>query len=627
MKHKIRFKNLKDELAIPVGIAANELGLDISADADIAVTLCEGNGLSVQGTKNDIKVTYGRRCELFRALSFLPAFIEDGAPLTEKGNVEMLCYMTDMSRNAVYNTETAKKVILQLALCGYDSLMLYTEDTYELEEYPYFGYMRGRFTKKELRELDDYAYSFGIELIPCIQTLAHLDSALRWGAFKEILDIDDILLVGEEKTYEFIKTELETCRECFRSNRINIGMDEAKRIGLGKYLQKNGYRSKPEIMLEHLNIVTKMCEQYGYEPMIWSDMFFRMQFNGVYRVKEGRIPESVRKGVPKNVKLVYWDYYTQDTETFEHMVNCHFEFDNPIIFSGGLSKWYGFAPLNLYTIEALKMQLRVCAERGINSIIITAWGNDGAEASHFSVLPSLLYSADRIYQGKELSAEWLNKRCTHCFGISYDELMLLDAPNEVGEKYFNANVVINPSKYLLYNDLLTGLLDMNMDPDTVADSFRKNAERLKPLTKHERYGYMYETLYRLCDMLISKSDMSVRIRRAYKENKLDILKEIAENEIPELTKKLDEFIIVFRYQWLRENKPFGFDIQEERIGGLRMRCLSAAERIKAYISGSIDKIDELEEEQLLFMKGVAEGNPYCRHIVHNEYVSVNKIAH
>lgn len=83
--------------------------------------------------------------------------------------------------------------------------MLYTEDTYELKDYPYFGYMRGRFTEKELNECEQYAELFGIEIVPCIQTLAHLNAVLKWPAFWEYRDINDILLAGEEnlRTYRF----------------------------------------------------------------------------------------------------------------------------------------------------------------------------------------------------------------------------------------------------------------------------------------------------------------------------------------------------------------------------------------------------------------------------------------
>ena len=37
----------------------------------------------------------------------------------------------------------------------YNALMLYTEDTYTVKNEKYFGYLRGRFTADELRELEE----------------------------------------------------------------------------------------------------------------------------------------------------------------------------------------------------------------------------------------------------------------------------------------------------------------------------------------------------------------------------------------------------------------------------------------------------------------------------------------
>lgn len=53
--------------------------------------------------------------------------------------------------------------------------------------------------------MDDYASLYGIELIPCIQTLAHLECMLRWKEYDKIRDIDNILLADEEATYDFIR--------------------------------------------------------------------------------------------------------------------------------------------------------------------------------------------------------------------------------------------------------------------------------------------------------------------------------------------------------------------------------------------------------------------------------------
>jgi hypothetical protein len=45
-----------------------------------------------------------------------------------------------------------------MALMGLNMLQLYTEDTYEIENEPFFGCLRGKYTAKELSAIDDYAY-------------------------------------------------------------------------------------------------------------------------------------------------------------------------------------------------------------------------------------------------------------------------------------------------------------------------------------------------------------------------------------------------------------------------------------------------------------------------------------
>ena len=54
--------------------------------------------------------------------------------------------------------------------------------------------------------------------------------------------------------------------------------------------------------------------------------------------------------------------------------------------------------------------------------------------------------------------------------------------------------------------------------------------------------------------------------------------------------------------WETENKPYGFEIQDYRIGGMLKRMEHCRKRLEAYISGSIDKIEELEETLLPFME-------------------------
>lgn len=612
MKTKIFFEKLPKDLTAPVKEILPLLPLEEDANGT-PVTVKSGDGIRLekkQGGK--IAVTYGAKHEFFRALSLLPDFLKgQDALLTETANFNLLSYMADMSRNAVFNLSGAKEMIRRLALCGYNSLMLYMEDTYEIPEYPYFGYMRGRFTQAELKEIDDYGYQFGIEVIPAIQTLAHLNATFRWQPFSSLRDTDDILRVGDEGVYELIDAMLRSVRKCFRTKRINIGMDEAHNLGRGTYLDRNGLRPKPDIMIEHLNRVVKMCHEHDFTPMMWSDMFFRMQF-GTYYIDHGSLSEDVIQKVPEGLELVYWDYYTLNRPRFEHMVECHLQFrNNRTVFAGGNSKWYGFAPLNGFAIESAKLQMDVCTKQGID-IIVTGWGDNGAEASQFGAFPVMLYYAEWGYH-KDPDDAWMEKRSLDCLGIGYKEMQKVDLANDVGKEYFTGKYVIAPCKYLLYNDPLNGLMDLNLDPATVADAYRKATKKLKPMINHPEWGYVFETLYRLSDVLINKSDLSVRIRNAYKQGDRDTLSAIAVKEIPLVIRKLDKFLVAFRAQWYRENKSFGFDVQEQRIGGTRQRLLSSAETIRDYLDGKLEKIEELEQEQLLCRPKKDENNPYVGH--------------
>ena len=100
----------------------------------------------------------------------------------------------------------------------------HTEDTYEIPNLPYLGTYRGRYTKEELRELDAYAHGFGIELVPCVQTLAHLRNYLKWPQAEPLKDSADILKVGCPQVYDFIRQILTSLKDCFQTR--NIIFDE-----------------------------------------------------------------------------------------------------------------------------------------------------------------------------------------------------------------------------------------------------------------------------------------------------------------------------------------------------------------------------------------------------------------
>jgi hypothetical protein len=207
-----------------------------------------------------------------------------------------------------------------MALMGLSLGMMYTEDTYQVPEYPYFGYMRGRYTFDEIKEADNYAAMFGIELVPCIQTLAHLNRATHWPKMWYLKDTEEVLMVGEDATYEFIEKILKAATSPYRTKRVHIGMDEAMDLGLGNYLRKNGYHPSSEIIKYHLKRVHEILNKLGLKAMMWSDMYFRVASpSHSYYDLQHPVTQDIVDSAPEDIDLVYWDYYNSNEEnSFRH---------------------------------------------------------------------------------------------------------------------------------------------------------------------------------------------------------------------------------------------------------------------------------------------------------------------
>ena len=65
--------------------------------------------------------------------------------------------MLDCSRNAVMTVDAVKRYAELIKKMGYNTLMLYTEDTYEVNNQPYFGHLRGRYSKDEIKKIKGFS--------------------------------------------------------------------------------------------------------------------------------------------------------------------------------------------------------------------------------------------------------------------------------------------------------------------------------------------------------------------------------------------------------------------------------------------------------------------------------------
>ena len=131
--------------------------------------------------------------------------------------------------------------------------------------------------------------------------------------------------------------------------------------------------------------------------------------------------------MPKDVRLIYWDYGTTDYEACASRMENHLRITDNVAFAGGSWKWWGLVPNNQHGIYTQEVGIKACKEKGIKNYLLTCWGDNGAEASNFAVLPCF-FAVSRLSYERKMSGE--------C--CAYDWTDLTKEQQEAYEKEFFA---------------------------------------------------------------------------------------------------------------------------------------------------------------------------------------------
>ena len=560
-------------------------------DFDCNIKEKQYDGVYVSCDGKNAVIGYGSKVQKMRAYFLLSMNMKKGNTsfeISEKPVFETCGPMIDMSRGGVMKPDAVKDYIDRVAALGLNMLMLYTEDIYEIEGYPKFGYLRGRYTQKELKEIDDYAFETGVELIPCIQTLGHLSNYIKWGEASSFAENLSVLLPGCDKTYDFIESEIKAVRSCFRSNRIHLGMDEAIGLGLGKYLKANGLERPLDIFNNHLKKVLSIAEKYGYEPMIWGDMYFGSENADDYYETDAVIPDYALESAPENTEMVFWDYYHDFYEYYDKKFIQFERFSNKTVFAGGVWTWDGFATNFDYTLRTMEPALKASIDHGIKTVIATMWANGGCETDFFKAFDALCVFSEYYYKGKSCTIDDIYSSAEHISGASRE---VIDAVSSFHLGRMGADGV---GRGLFYCDPLINLLGNGLSYEETTSIYRKSIETINnnPSYKFCRY---YSLLFEIADI---KADMVLNLQNKYKQGDKEYIKNLADNVIPKLRAMYKEFYKLFCENWHSHYKAMGFEMYASRFGGIDFRLEYAAQKLSDYVSGKISFVEELEEEIL-----------------------------
>ncbi len=520
--------------------------------------------------------------------------------------------MIDCSRNKVFTVEFMKHYFVRLALMGYNMAMLYTEDTYQMPGEPFFGYMRGAYSMEEIRELDAFAGTLGIELIACIQTLGHLGQVLRWNTYSSVRDTSQVLLVDAPETYKLIEKMVKFWKEALSSKRIHIGMDETHDLGRGRFMDRNGYENAFELFNRHLGKVNEICKKNGLSPIIWSDMYFRLgNKNMDYYDLKTKIPAKVKAKIPKNVQLCYWDYYHTDADFYEDFIQLHRSLGFEPILGSGVWTWSRCWYDHAQTVSTVVPCIEACRKTGLREIFFTMWGDNGGYCAYRSTYAGLEFAAGLAYGLLPNDNRIFSARLKAVCGADYD--LYLAVSDFSRHLRTSGERAIHPEQ-LLWDDPLLGMCFtalMNED-SKLLPAYEKMMKEIsaKVADSDPDASPELQLAGALADAVAAKILLRRELLKAYEKKNRTALKKVANELIPAAITMLDEFDVQFRADWLATAKPFGLEVIQRRNAGVRARLEETRLRIFELLDGSIDRIEEIDAA--IAVRGIpnAPANPY-----------------
>ena len=581
--------------------------LNFSYDGEIEFTEHEG----MYAARKNGKAVIGADCKssVCRALTEFAKAVTDGKDefeIFKKMHFKWCGPMLDVSRNATLTVDTIKEMLDLNAALGNNMMMLYFEDIFEMDKYPYFGYKRGRYTIEEMREIDDYAYSLGIEMIPCIETLGHLERYLGWAEAAPFRDTEFNIMPGTKESLKFVEEMIAVMRKAFRSKHIHVGMDEAFDVGRGKYFDKHRGEiiDQHKLLFDHLAKVNELCVKYGYEPIIWSDLFFPDYDSPEIYTYNSKLPKGFEDKLPKETRLMYWYYSSVNKKRYLALLEKHKATGNPVGFAGGAWCWEGYAPNTKFAMDTNIPALEACIEENPEMALITTWGEAAFETSFFLCMPSFALYAEYCWNGKDANPEnaWaFNEFVTKTPKSVYDAMDALSyglyANVAVGRRLFQQDVFETVGvKTVLPQDNMPEEIFVGDEP---MKTMREAADYLEKYVNEngDWRGYFAIEVLAL-RATANKAELHARLFDAYKSNNKQELNRIAEVIIPQTTAYYMEFYKLFQEIWLRECKAFGWEIHCARKGFQLERLEYAADTLRKYLSGELEKIEELEVAQL-----------------------------
>jgi hexosaminidase len=343
----------------------------------------------IQVTGKNVRITAKSSAGLFYGVQTLRQIVEGSGEKAVLPEVEIedwpsLVYrgfMMDMSHAQLPRVEEIKQQIDFLSRWKINQYLFYSEASIELDGYPLLM-VDARFTKKQVKEVIEYAKARHVDVIPNMELYGHLHDLFR---LEHYADLSVIPHGGEFKPKDpRVRTILEDwisqISALFPSPFFHIGFDETWLLEVeAKKLNK----TPEELYLEMLKQTTDFVEVNGKRPLVWADML-------------QKFPAIIPKISPK-VIAVPWHYFPLKETEYDQLLSPFSKAGIGMIVQGAIINWNWLVPD--FEISTENTDLLIQAGRKYHAVgyINSGWTDDTQTLMRLG-FPDMAYGAVASWQ-------------------------------------------------------------------------------------------------------------------------------------------------------------------------------------------------------------------------------------
>lgn len=407
-------------------VDASDQGYRIEVDARAARVVAAG----IAGLRFGLATL----AQLVDARGAIPACeIEDAPDFAKRG------IMLDVSRGKVPDEATLRGLVDLCAGLKLNVLMLYVEHTFRFRRHPRIGQDASPLDARTLRALDGYAAERGVELVPCLQSLGHMEHVLEWPEYAGLAETDLGWTISPDEpgTYALLSDLYAEFLPNFRSPLFNANCDEPWDLERGRSAARAAELGPGGVYLEHVRRIRDLAAQHGKRTLIWGD---------VVHAHPERIAE-----IPRDLVLLDWWYEAS-----------HIDFDRVSAFARagldfwvcpGTSSWNSLFPRVENSLSNIARWADAGRRHAAQGLLVTDWGDFG----HYNLLGNstlaFAWSAQQAWSGESPPRRFDRAFSRVLFGDGTGEVArlyrALGAIHDPGFAIFNGSAL----QYLFFDDV------------------------------------------------------------------------------------------------------------------------------------------------------------------------------